>query len=62
MVALMSGYAYSWLIEDQPRLTADKAVNMLARFILPVSWAGRAAPSRRLVPGSPPSGTGFGVI
>jgi hypothetical protein len=34
MVALMSGYAYSWLIEDQPRLTADKAVDMLARFIL----------------------------
>ena len=34
MVALMSGYAYSWLIEDQPRLTADKAVDMLAQFIL----------------------------
>jgi AcrR family transcriptional regulator len=34
MVALMSGYAYSWLTQDQPRLTADEAVDMLARFIL----------------------------
>jgi len=34
MVALMSGYGYSWLTQDQPRLTADEAVDMLARFIL----------------------------
>jgi hypothetical protein len=26
--------AYSWLTQDQPRLTADEAVDMLARFIL----------------------------
>jgi AcrR family transcriptional regulator len=34
MVALISGYACSWLTEDQPRLSADEAVDMLARFIL----------------------------
>jgi AcrR family transcriptional regulator len=42
MVALMSGYGYSWLTEEQPRLTADEAVDMLARFIL----AGIMGPGR----------------
>jgi AcrR family transcriptional regulator len=43
MVALMSGYAYSWLTGGQPRLTADEAVDLLARFIL----AGVMGPAAR---------------
>jgi AcrR family transcriptional regulator len=37
IVAVMSQYAYSWLVDDRPepdRPTADEAVDMLAAFIL----------------------------
>ena len=51
---------------DRARLRTEflgqRALPVAKVELAQLSWAGRAAPSRRLVPGSPPSGTGFGVI